>query len=204
MLELLRKLPEKPLIDTTPALLEAAPYKTIQTQYANPKLSAVLIPLVYHRSEWQIIMIIRPEYDGHHSGQIAFPGGKVEPDDASTKAAALRETHEEIGLSNETLTVSTRLTEIYIPTSRYLIHPYVGYSANLSGVELTLDKTEVEDVIFLPVRWLLNTPLTPTPVTASNNTRLKAPAFVYHNHIIWGASCMMLNELKFLLQHSEG
>ena len=88
---------------------EAAPYRKTQANYSNPKISAVLVPLVFHQNQWQIIMIIRPKYDGHHSGQIAFPGGKAEPQDRSTKETALRETHEEIGLSPSIFQIPTTL-----------------------------------------------------------------------------------------------
>jgi 8-oxo-dGTP pyrophosphatase MutT (NUDIX family) len=199
ILKFLQKLQQNQHLNTTPALLEAAPYKKIQTTNINSKISAVLLPIIFYENKWQLLMIIRPEYDGHHSGQIAFPGGKVEPQDKSTKETALRETFEEVGISPQNIQIINQLTEIYIPVSNYLIHPYVGITENFNHEKLVLDPLEVDNVIYIPIDWLLSAKLQKTQVTTSGNIKLNVPAFKFNNHIIWGASCMMLNELKFIL-----
>src|SRR5690606_7847625 len=93
----------------------------------NPKQSAVIILLYPENDIWYNVLIKRPEYKGTHSGQIAFPGGRFEENDVTFDITALRECEEEIGVSRELITVLGKLTEIYIPPSNFMVHPYIGY-----------------------------------------------------------------------------
>jgi len=73
-------------------------------------------------------LILRTSYNGIHSSQIAFPGGKVEPEDVDLKQTAIRETHEEIDVHPNTINVVRAFTEVYIPPSNYMVYPFFGYS----------------------------------------------------------------------------
>ena len=72
------------------------------------------------------VLTKRHVYEGFHSGQISFPGGKMEKEDANLEQTALRETEEEIGVPREAMQVFGSLTSVYIPPSGYIVHPYVS------------------------------------------------------------------------------
>ena len=105
--------------------------ETVSEAFKKPvdyRLSAVLLLLFPYKDDIYFVLTERQDYDGKHAGQISFPGGKAEPFDKNTAETALRETQEEIGVLPTAITILGRLTEVYIPVSNFLIHPYVGYT----------------------------------------------------------------------------
>jgi 8-oxo-dGTP pyrophosphatase MutT (NUDIX family) len=119
------------------------------------KPASVLIPLFQEAGEWHILFIRRSEHeDDRHSGQVAFPGGKVDAGDADALAAALREAEEEIGLSPDHVSVLGYLRD-YRTISNYLVTPVV---AEIKWpVPLEIDPREVSRVFSIPLRWLSDT-----------------------------------------------
>ncbi|MCW8890840.1 MAG: CoA pyrophosphatase [Sedimenticola sp.] len=117
-----------------------------------PAPASVLIPLFREAGEWRVLFIRRSEHeDDHHSGQVAFPGGKLENVDSDAFDAALREAHEEIGLAPEHVSILGTLKE-YHTISNYLVTPVV---AEINWpVKLVLDSREVSRVFSIPVSWL--------------------------------------------------
>ena len=113
------------------------------------KSAGVLALLYPHEAQWHVALIVRPEYDGAHSGQIAFPGGAVEKEDTDLAATALRETHEEIGVAPELVQVLRALTPLYIPVSNFMVYPFVGTTAQRPT--FTKDPKEVVEVLELPL-----------------------------------------------------
>ncbi|MBK6830772.1 MAG: CoA pyrophosphatase [Flavobacteriales bacterium] len=111
--------------------LELSGYKrpdldAARRQDPPPRESAVLA-LIYPKDDLpHILLMLRPTYEGVHSGQVAFPGGRREPDDASLHATALREFTEETGASVANIEVLGVLSPVYIPPSRSLVTPYIG------------------------------------------------------------------------------
>ncbi|MBK8949907.1 MAG: CoA pyrophosphatase [Flavobacteriales bacterium] len=91
-----------------------------------PRESAVLALLYPAMGEPHLLLMRRPEYAGVHSGQVSFPGGRREPQDADLQATALREFHEEIGATPKDLRVLGALSQVYIPPSRSLVTPLRG------------------------------------------------------------------------------
>ena len=80
-----------------------------------------------------LLLILRKTYKGVHSNQIAFPGGKFEPEDADLKYTALRETFEEVGVPLAAIHVIKALSPVYIPPSNFEVQPFVGvYDATAS------------------------------------------------------------------------
>ena len=93
----------------------------------NPRKAAVMA-LFYPDFEQvtHLLLILRKTYEGVHSNQIGFPGGKVEKGDADLLTTALRETHEEVGVAPAQINVLRALSEVYIPPSNFEVRPYMG------------------------------------------------------------------------------
>ncbi|MEZ0007760.1 8-oxo-dGTP pyrophosphatase MutT (NUDIX family) [Flavobacterium sp. 28YEA47A] len=158
--------------------------------------NAAVMMLAYPKnSKAYLALILRNASTGVHSSQIALPGGKVEPEDINLEATALRETFEEIGVLPERIQVVRAFSEVYIPPSRFLVFPFLGVSQN----ELTFDPSpdEVAKMIELPLEDLLDdSNLTVVPLKTSYSDEIEVPAFDLQGYIVWGATAMMLNELK--------
>jgi 8-oxo-dGTP pyrophosphatase MutT (NUDIX family) len=170
---------------------------SVNTETYRP--SAVLI-LLYPNEQLQtsILLIERMTYDGHHSGQIALPGGKLEPTDEDLQATALREFFEETG-SDLIPTIIGQLTPIYIPVSKFMVQPFVSYVTQKPN--FSPSAYEVNALIEWEIAQLLNpdivkeTTIEPTP-----GLTLKTPYFDVQGKVLWGATAMMLNELKWVLK----
>lgn len=115
------------------------------------RVAAVLCPLVM-RSEWQVVLTQRPETMPSHPGQIAFPGGKAEDDEAIAQTA-LRETEEEIGVANAHVELLGRLPS-FNAVSQYRVTPFVGIID--PNATITPDPREVESVFEVPLSFLMN------------------------------------------------
>jgi 8-oxo-dGTP pyrophosphatase MutT (NUDIX family) len=115
--------------------------------------AAVLIPVVDHKDGATVILTKRTEKLRHHSGQVAFPGGSIDPTDASAEDAALRETEEEIGLDRGFVEVIGRLPD-YVSGSGYRVAPVLGVVR--PGFLLTLTVDEVDDAFEVPLAFLMD------------------------------------------------
>ncbi|MFJ7934028.1 NUDIX hydrolase [Sporosarcina sp. NPDC096371] len=116
--------------------------------------SAVLIPLVQVGGEWHILFEVRSFTMRKQPGDISFPGGRIDSTDPSPMAAALRETHEELGVDPQTITLIRRLSP-YIASPSFVVYPFVAI-IDYSQILHSYNKEEVEEVFTIPVKWLLN------------------------------------------------
>ena len=115
--------------------------------------AAVLVAVVDHGAGGSVILTKRAETLTSHTGQVAFPGGRIDPEDASAEAAALREAQEEIGLDPGRVEVIGRMPD-YKSGSGYRIAPVLGIVQ--PGFTLTLNPHEVDAVFEVPLRFLMD------------------------------------------------
>lgn len=168
----------------------------------NPRLSAVAAIAFPEGLDTSIILIQRQSYDGVHSGQIGFPGGKMESSDESLEHTARRETREEVGIPEHDLHLVSPLSEVYIPPSGFLVQPYL-FSMEYRPA-FKPDPREVKEVLCMPMDYLLDDKIfVEGSVTASNGTSITTKYFLFEDKKIWGATAMMIAELKILLQHAK-
>ena len=176
--------------------LSSAEYVRIQLHRTGCVL-ALLFPEKL-TGEAKIVLIHRTSSDSVHGGQISFPGGKQEEQDASLLHTALRETEEEIGVISSTVKIIGALTELYIPPSNFLVHPFIGY------VE--------EEPVFIPSEREVNKIITPflnffsnpenvhrEKFASARGFEVDAPYYALNEYKIWGATAMMISEISALL-----
>lgn len=184
------------------AHVELTPYrKEIKpsTNNNDSKIGAVAVIISYYLSSPTIILTKRANYHGVHGGQISFPGGKMDDGDLDLQFTAQRETREETGIILDTNNYLTKLSEIFIPPSNFIVHPFLFiHSTKFIGIE----NNEVDYLIELPLSILKDeSALVKTDIKLSNGTTIKnAPCFIYNNEIIWGATAAILNELRWLIR----
>jgi 8-oxo-dGTP pyrophosphatase MutT (NUDIX family) len=115
--------------------------------------AAVLVPIVDHPREATVLLTKRTEKLRSHSGQVAFPGGRIDPTDASPEDAALRETFEEIGLPASGIEIIGRMPD-YVAGTGFLIAPVFGIVK--PGFDLVINEHEVEAAFEVPLRFLMD------------------------------------------------
>jgi 8-oxo-dGTP pyrophosphatase MutT (NUDIX family) len=166
---------------------------------ASPRTAAVLMLCYPKNGNTHIVLIVRNEYEGVHSAQIAFPGGKFEETDIDFSVTALRETFEEVGIHPSKLEIIKTFTEVYIQPSNFVVYPFFGLCRE--EIHFIPDPTEVAQIIELPITTLLNDYIVvETEIPISETSSIVLPAFQIDNHIVWGATAMMLSELKEVLK----
>lgn len=116
--------------------------------------SAVLIPLVEMDGEWHIVFEVRASTMRKQPGDISFPGGRIDSTDSTPLAAALRETHEELGVDPKTVTDVQQLSP-YIASPTFVVYPFVAV-VDYNQIIHSYNKDEVEEIFTVPVKWLLN------------------------------------------------
>ena len=166
----------------------------------QPMPAAVLIPLVM-RAEPTVLLTLRTSHLSTHSGQIAFPGGKVDLTDADVVAAAMREAQEEIGLQPTTLEVLGQLPE-YITGSVFHVTPVVALVR--SDFSAVANPDEVADMFEVPLAFLMNPTNHRHHQVQWQGVQREWLSMPYHDGVterfIWGATAGMLRNLyRFLL-----
>ncbi|HEY7657314.1 MAG TPA: CoA pyrophosphatase [Burkholderiales bacterium] len=159
--------------------------------------AAVLVPLVDRAGELQLLLTQRTAHLDDHAGQISFPGGRVEPGDASREETALRETAEEIGLAPQSVAVLGRLPDYEIP-SGFRITPIVGWVE--PPFALNPDPFEVAAVFEAPLEHFLDAARYQRRQYRFRGRHRHYLAIPFEGRYIWGATAGMLYNLCRLLR----
>ncbi len=167
------------------------------THKLPPKAGSVLILLYEANGILKFPLIKRPEYLGAHSGQISLPGGKAEEGE-TTIETALREGEEEIGIDRREVKVLGTLSDFFVIPSNFMVTPVIGYVAY--APRFTADQREVAGILHADVSDLLKSnAIREKEIIAAGRFNMLAPHFELDNEIVWGATAMMLNELRVIL-----
>jgi 8-oxo-dGTP pyrophosphatase MutT (NUDIX family) len=168
----------------------------------NHRKSGVLILFYPDGQSTFFPLIKRPEYVGFHSGQIALPGGKMEITDANVVQTALREAEEEVGVDRSQVTVLGNLSDLYIPTSNFLVSPVLGFMDKRP--EFLAEAKEVSRIIQAELPFLFNPEIRKQKILKmSQSLSLDTPYFEIDGEVVWGATAMILSELIQVLQSPE-
>ncbi|MEP0711660.1 CoA pyrophosphatase [Algoriphagus sp.] len=168
----------------------------------NHRKGSVLILLFPKEDKAFFPLIKRPEYPGVHSGQIAFPGGKMEVDDVDEIDTALREAWEEVGILPEQVNLIGRMSDLFIPTSNFLVTPVLGYSEVIP--DFVPEEKEVARIIQAAVSTLYEPSLRKQKILEfSDNFRLDTPYFEVDREMVWGATAMIISELLQILENGR-
>ncbi len=158
--------------------------------------AAVLVPIVAHDEDLTVLLTQRTDHLNDHAGQISFPGGRVEPDDADAEAAALREAGEEVGLDPGLVRVVGRI-DTYVTRTGFEVTPVVGLVP--PPLELTLDAFEVADAFEVPLAFFLEAGNRQRHSRVYQGRERHFFAYPYGERFIWGATAGMLSNLAEVL-----
>jgi len=178
------------------AVLEARDRLVLERR-PGEREAAVLVPLIGgERAPGELLVLRRSHRLAHHAGQIAFPGGAVEPDDESLEAAALREAHEEVGLEPDRVRVLGRLDDLRTP-SGFVITPVVGALAE--SFQPVPDPAEVDEVIHIPYALVVSEEGFRDVRIRRGGVLVTSRALLWQGSTVWGATARMLLSLRRLL-----
>lgn len=177
-------------------LAALASYEPVTVPDAGMRRSAVLVPLLLDPTGVRVVLTRRTEDLSSHAGQISFPGGRIDPSDASAAHAALRETHEELGVDPSTVQIVGRIDEIVILT-RHHVTPVVGTLP--ASTVFHPNPREVALVLRVPLDELLQEERWERHAHTWNNSRFHMWELTYEGERIWGATALMLRQFVELL-----
>lgn len=173
------------------------------SQHNKTSRKSCVLMLFYPKKDIpHLALTLRPDYEGVHSGQVSFPGGKIEDSDLTLADTALREANEEIGIDTSTVIIIKQLTALYIPVSNFLVYPFIGITNQYPA--FNIDPKEVKQLIEVPVSEIFRTDIKNTAyIKIKENSTIEAPCYTILEHTIWGATAMMLSELHEVLLRME-
>ena len=180
--------------------LRAVPAGIITPKFehkTSPKPGGVLILLYEEDGVIKFPLTKRPDYLGTHGGQISLPGGKAEPNE-DIITTALREAEEEIGIARSSINVIGQLSEFFVIPSNFMVTPVVGYLKERP--QFNPDPMEVVRVIEGTIDQLIRLDAVQTrEILAARIYPMMAPHFEIEGEVVWGATAMILNELRVLI-----
>ena len=165
-------------------------------------LAAVLILIYEHEGRHYVVFQKRTNKVDAHKGEISFPGGGRDPEDADLIATALRETHEEIGAHPSDIEILGRLDDM-VTRSNFLVTPYVGWLARYP-YEWVFSADEVAYLLEVPIDHLQHPDTLIADRRMVNGTEFVMPSYQFGDELIWGATARMLTNFLDLLSAASG
>lgn len=178
-------------------ILKSKKAAEVKMKERPPRPCGVLVMLYQKAAEWHTALIVRPQKSRIHPGQLAFPGGKKEEQDADLQATAIREAREEVGVAVTDQQILGKLSTVYIPPSNTLVTPYVAYLT--TPPTFKIQPTEV-DVVLEPALKDLAHPdnVREKKVVMATGDTFPLPAFQIGDYLVWGGTARMIGELNKL------
>ena len=168
----------------------------------DAKHAGVLVPLRFHADDWHVILNLRSQHVGEHKGEVAFPGGRLEPEDIDMRAGALRETWEEMGVRSEHIDILGDLSAVHTRTG-YLVWPTVGTVPH--PYDFVTDEREVAEVIEIPLSHLLGgTAVRHEGRLQPDGTVMYRPSYVHGDYVVYGATAWILEQLLDVVRALPG
>jgi 8-oxo-dGTP pyrophosphatase MutT (NUDIX family) len=202
--KLLPKIQNSPLLGDEAHFLLAPPSRQVSMDFYKskpyePKLAAVNLLFYPKKNDTYLLFIKRTADQSVHSQQIAFPGGKKDAEDLDMQYTALRELEEEVGITSNLIEVIKPLSQLYIPPSKFEVHPFAIVAKQ--PLVFVPQVEEIAEILEIPLSFLLSDDsLTETTLNTSYATNLSCPVFKWENHIIWGATAMIMSEMREILR----
>lgn len=162
------------------------------------KQSSVLLLLFPEDDQIYTCLIKRPPTMRFHPGQISFPGGKVEKDDASPETTALREAREEVGIEPSSVRILGKLSDLYVEVSKFSIQPFLAWADRKPEFQLNFE--EVEELILFPLSEFVASEIISETELDTVTGPLPVKYYPCNGEIIWGATAMILSELIEILK----
>ncbi len=184
---------------------QAQPYIFPEAEMLIPgpaRPASILIPLIRNKNRWELLFIRRTTVDGdHHSGQVAFPGGREDDGDRNPVETALREAKEEIGIQAEAIEVLGQL-EYMVTITNYRVTPIVGVVD--WPLEIRPQASEVERVFSIPLGWLADNSNRRTEYRQISASSEKLPVLYYDEYegeLLWGVTAHIVSNFLEALQN---
>lgn len=177
----------------------SAKYLTLKPTEKTRK-SAVLMLLYPINDEIYFPLILRNSYDGFHSNEVGFPGGRFEQTDENLIQTALREAQEEIGINPDEVKILGALTEIYIGPSDFNVLPVVGYLPHRPNFKP--DAREVQQIFELKLDSFLDPNIIGYSEISIPGDLVATPYYKVNGHKVWGATAKIILELLFILNNN--
>jgi 8-oxo-dGTP pyrophosphatase MutT (NUDIX family) len=184
--------PLRPYVPLTPHLDPPA--------LMTPREGAVLALLYPVHEVPHLLLMERPKYQGAHSGQISFPGGKLEANETHMQAAQ-REAWEEVGVHPDEIKVLGELSKVYVWASNFNIQPFLAFSAYKPDFQP--DQREVARILEAPLEVFFQPGvLKEKSLAGAMGVELMAPYFDVFDRTLWGATAMIISEMMHVIHHA--
>ena len=174
--------------------------KSLQVCDTHYRHAGVLVPLFRDNGEYKVLFTKRTNRVEHHKGQVSFPGGRVDDEDGSMEETALRETHEEIGLPRDEVTILGRTDDMVTLTSSFIVHPFVGLIPY--PYDFRISTGEVKRLVQVPLEIFFsdNASYYKKDVIEIEGTTYPGPAYEYQEDVIWGATARIMENFIDIIE----